>query len=67
MLWSGEPTLNLTIYFQRGGSELHYDACFPKTVLPRRGGRVSTIEGNTTMQKYRIAYFPLWKIGLCLL
>ena len=38
MLWSGEPTLNLTIYFQRGGSELHYDACFPKTVLPRGKG-----------------------------
>ena len=38
MLWSGEPSLNLTIYFQRGGSEFHYDACFPKTVLPRGKG-----------------------------
>ena len=50
MLWSGEPTLNLIIYFQRGGSEFHYDACFPKTVLARGG--VSTIEGKTTMQKH---------------
>ena len=38
MLWSGEPSLNLTIYFQRGGSEFHYDTCFPKTVLPRGKG-----------------------------
>ena len=38
MLWSGEPSLNLTIYFQRGSSEFHYDACFPKTVLPRGKG-----------------------------
>ena len=52
MLWSGEPTLNLTINFQREGSKFHYDACFPKTVLPMGGGGGSTIEGKTPMQKH---------------
>ena len=68
MLWSGDPTLNLIIYFHRGGSEFHYDACFPKTVLPREGGGEGVhYRGKNDYAETRIALFPLWKIGSCLL
>ena len=63
MLWRGEPYLKLTIYFQRGGSEFHYDACFPKTLLPK--GEDVHYRGKNDHAETRIAYFPLCKIGLC--
>ena len=71
MLWSGEPTLNLAIYFQRGGSKFHYDACFPKAVLPMMCvcvcGEGVHYRGKNDYAETRIAFLPLWKIGLCLL
>ena len=65
MLWSGEPTLNLIIYFQRGGSEFHFDACFPKTVLPRGGGgwRGVHYRGKNDYAETRIAFFPCGKLA----
>ena len=55
MLWSGEPTLNVAIYFQLGGSECHYDVCFPKTVLPR--GEGVHYRGKNDYAETRIAVF----------
>ena len=68
MLWSGEPTLNLAIYFQRGGSKFHYDACFPKTILPMGLGRGVGVHyrGKNDYAETRIAFLPQWKIGLYL-
>ena len=50
MLWSGEPTLNLTIYIQREAASSTTMHVFLKPYY--REGRVSTIEGKTTMQKH---------------
>ena len=49
MLWSGEPSLNLTIF----SGEAANSTMMPVFLKPYyRVGRVSTIERKTTMQKH---------------